>query len=77
MHRFIIASGWKSTVQVIEASSLLEAQLVATNKSLQDGVDADLVTEFSWAEPYSDDVAFDVGIYPGSPEREFEYDIGC
>lgn len=64
MNRFIIAYGWKSDMRVIEAKSIEDARAIATQLSLEDGLLDDDLSDTTWAEPYTDDLAFEYGLLP-------------
>ena len=62
MARFIIASGWASEVDVFEAKDLPEAKAEAARRSMAEGLLDDDLADCAWAEPYSDDLAHEVGL---------------
>lgn len=72
--QFIIAYGWDSEVEIIEAISLKEALAEATCRSLKEGLLDDDLADTTWAEPYSEDLAHDVGLLPLDEMRDWRRD---
>lgn len=62
MQKFIIAHGWDSRVDMIDALDLQAAKSEAARRSMADGLLDDDLSDTTWAEPYSDLLARDVGI---------------
>ena len=73
MTRYIIGYGWHSDVDIIEAASLDEAEMKATERSLMDGLLDDDLSDSTWAEPYSDGRAYELGLFtPDEPRSKAE-----
>ena len=62
MQKFIIGYGWRSDVDVIEAPSLDAAKQEAANRSMRAGLLDDDLSDTTFAEPYSDLMARDLGL---------------
>lgn len=60
--RFIIGFGWDSDVDLIEAPNLDEARMIAAKRSMGCGLLDDDLADTTWAEPYSHDLALEVGL---------------
>lgn len=69
MHKWIIGYGWKADIDVIEAEDKDAALDVADQRSMQRGVPEEDLCDYSWAEPYSDELAFELG-WIGEPTEK-------
>jgi hypothetical protein len=68
MERFIIGGNRldryrKPIVEVVEAESLREARIIAMKRDMSEGYLDDDLSE-CWAEPWSFDLAYDLGLAP-------------
>lgn len=64
MPRYIIAFGLSSDVREIESPSLEAALAVAVQRTKDEGVEEEMIADCAWAEPYSEELAHEVGLQP-------------
>lgn len=69
MTRFIIAYGWESETDIIDAPSLEDARQEAANRSMRLGLLDDDLCDTTWAQPYEEGLAFDLGLTEDEPDR--------
>ena len=74
--KFLIAfagPGVIGRMEVIDASSQTEAELIAQAKSRAAGIEEEAIGDWSWARPATDDVMWEYDMLP-SYEREYEWE---
>ena len=62
MAKFIIGYGRRSEIDVIEVADLDAALMEATRLSMLDGLLDDDLADTTFAEPYTDDLAWEYGL---------------
>ena len=73
MNKYLIGFGWNTRLEVIDASSQEEAELIAQAKSRLDGVEEEGIEDCSWARPATQDALWEHDMLP-SDEREYEWE---
>ena len=69
--KFLIGYGWNTRLEVIDASSQTEAELIAQSKSRAQGIDEECIEDWSWARPATADALWEHDMLP-SDVREWE-----
>ena len=70
MQKFIIGYGWKTDLDVIEADDLRDAEKEATRLSMSLGLLDDDLADTTWAQPYTPDLAYELGLLPEPTQRD-------